>query len=351
LHQSIITDQWILDSLHKRFGPETTIFIVLPWEPIHCAGHQVQDMNQHRSDTNTKKGPQKDNNSKLNVLLCFVQSGITLICTSFYKIPQVKKKSARRNFIKLTTAGLGGLAFTPLITATKEMTLLNSRANGDEKKLRIICVGAHPGDPEFGCGGTMAKYAKAGHAVSFIYLTRGEAGDPNKSYAESAALRTKEAETACKLLNAKPVFAGQVDGNTELNKMKNEEMTKLIQAENPDIVFTQWPIDSHPDHQVTGMLTLTAWIRSNRQFQLYFYEVNTGSETMHFTPTDYVDITPVRDLKKAAMFAHKTQDPDGTYNGYFKPLEEFRGLEAGVQAAESFIHFKDKTDRATIIGL
>jgi LmbE family N-acetylglucosaminyl deacetylase len=261
----------------------------------------------------------------------------------------VKKNSARRDFIKQSSLGLGGLAFAPLITSKKEIPV--NHENTAEKKLRIVCIGAHPGDPEFGCGGTMAKYSREGHIVTFLYLTRGEAGDPAKSYAESATLRTKEAETACKLLNAKPVFAGQIDGNTELNKAKNEEMTKLILSEKPDLVFTQWPIDSHPDHQVTGMLTLTAWIRSARQFQLYFYEVNTGSETMSFTPTDYVDITDVRDLKKAAMYAHKTQDPEGTYNNYFKPLEEFRGLEAGVKAAEGFIHFKDKPDRATIIGL
>ncbi len=261
----------------------------------------------------------------------------------------VKKNSVRRRFIKQSALGLGGLAFAPLINSKKEIPV--SAGKPGEKKLHIICVGAHPGDPEFGCGGTMAKYGNEGHSVTFLYLTRGEAGDPSKSYAESAALRTKEAETACKLLNAKPIFAGQIDGNTILNKEYNEEMTKLILSENPDLVFTQWPIDAHPDHQVTGMLTLTAWIRSGRQFQLFFYEVNTGIETMGFTPTDYVDITSVRDLKKAAMYAHKTQDPEGTYNNYFKPLEEFRGLEAGVKAAEGFIHFKDKADRATIIGL
>jgi LmbE family N-acetylglucosaminyl deacetylase len=261
----------------------------------------------------------------------------------------LKKNSARRNFIKQSSLGLGSVAFAAFLSSKIESS--PAPANGDEKKLRIVCVGAHPGDPEFGCGGTMARYSREGHAVTFIYLTRGEAGDPNKTYAESAALRTREAETACTLLKVKPVFAGQIDGNTELNKHKNEEMTELILSEKPDLVFTQWPIDAHSDHQVTGMLTLTAWVRSGRQFQLFFYEVNTGIETMGFTPTDYVDITAVRDLKKSAMFAHKTQDPDGTYNTYFKPLEEFRGLEAGVRAAEAFIHFKDKTDRATIIGL
>ncbi|MDA0195462.1 MAG: PIG-L family deacetylase [Bacteroidetes bacterium] len=58
----------------------------------------------------------------------------------------------------------------------------------------MCCVGAHPGDPEFGCGGTMAKYSDAGHDVILLYLTRGEASDPGKTYTEMAALRTEEAQ-------------------------------------------------------------------------------------------------------------------------------------------------------------
>jgi N-acetylglucosamine malate deacetylase 1 len=64
---------------------------------------------------------------------------------------------------------------------------------------------------------------------------------------------------------------------------------------------------------------------------------------MWFMPTDYIDISAVRDIKKQAMFAHKTQFPEETYNSYFRTMEEFRGLEAGVKAAEGFIHFTDKT--------
>jgi LmbE family N-acetylglucosaminyl deacetylase len=258
-----------------------------------------------------------------------------------------KNKAARRDFIKLSAMAVGAITIAPIAKASD----LVSAVNQDEKKLHIICIGAHPGDPEFGCGGTMAKYSEAGHRVTFLYLTRGEASDPNKSYSEMAALRTKEAEVACKVLNTIPKFAGQIDGNTVLDKDNNEKMTKLILAEKPDIVFTQWPVDSHPDHQVTGLLALTAWVRSNRQFDLYFYEVNTGVETMAFTPTDYVDITAVREKKKSAMFAHKTQDPIKTYDDYFKPLEDFRGLQAGVKAAEAFIHFKTGGEMAKIVGL
>jgi LmbE family N-acetylglucosaminyl deacetylase len=262
-----------------------------------------------------------------------------------------KNKLARRGFIKASTFGLGGISLASMILPGELAATSNASLVQDHKKLRVVCVGAHPGDPEFGCGGTMAKFALAGHLVTFLYLTRGEASDPSKSFAEMAALRTKEAENSCRILQAKPLFAGQIDGNTILDKEKNDEMTKLLAAEEPDLVFTHWPLDSHPDHQVAGMLTLTAWIRLTRKFPLFFYEVNTGSETMGFTPTNYVDITDVREKKMTALLAHKTQAPEETYSSYFRKMEEFRGLESGVNAAEGFILFTDKANRSTIMGL
>jgi LmbE family N-acetylglucosaminyl deacetylase len=262
-----------------------------------------------------------------------------------------KREINRRKFVLASAMGLGSFAISPRHIATEHPIESQFSSSAKGKALRIVCVGAHPGDPEFGCGGTMALYSNAGHQVTLLYLTRGEAGDPTKSYAESASLRTKEAESSCLILKAKPVFAGQIDGNSELNKTRNETMTALIQSEKPDIVFTHWPLDAHVDHQVAGLLTLTAWIKSNRQFHLYFYEVNTGSETMGFEPSDYLDITAVREIKKAAMFAHKTQNPQEVYDGFFKAMEDFRGLEAGVKAAEGFIHFKPNTDRARLFGL
>ena len=254
----------------------------------------------------------------------------------------MQKNSSRRDFIKISSLGAGGLLFFPDDPPEKNIAAIEI-PDSAINKLNIICVGAHPGDPEFGCGGTMAKYSDAGHHVIFLYLTRGEAGDPDKSYAESAALRTKEAETACEGLKVTPQFVGQIDGNTVLSNEKNADLLKILKSLNPDIVFTHWPVDTHMDHQVAGLLTLTSWIKMNRQFDMYFYEVNSGSETMAFTPNSYVDITNQQEKKKAAMFAHKTQDPINTYNTFFKQMEAFRGLEANVKAAEAFILFKSKT--------
>ncbi|MEO5978242.1 MAG: PIG-L deacetylase family protein [Chryseolinea sp.] len=252
-----------------------------------------------------------------------------------------KSISGRREFLASSVAGLGALSLKRASPGEQ---------NSQPKKLKVVCVGAHPGDPEFGCGGTMARYSDAGHDVYFLYVTRGEASDPSKTHDQMAALRTKEAEVACVLLKSKPLFVGQIDGDTSLNKSSVRSFQKLLLAQSPDVVFTQWPVDGHQDHQVAGMLTLNAWTSVKRRFHLYFYEVNTGSETMAFTPTDYVDITAVRERKKQALMAHKTQDPENTYNDFFAPLEIFRGLEAGVKAAEAFVYFKPDM-RSDTIGL
>src|SRR3954453_19597357 len=114
-------------------------------------------------------------------------------------------KPARRQFIKATSIGLSNFVLYPALPAEK-LSKLNNKEIPFPRQLNILCVGAHPGDPEFGCGGTMAKYSDAGNSVTFLYLTRGEAYNPGQSFARSAEMRTKEAEASSKILNAKAMF-------------------------------------------------------------------------------------------------------------------------------------------------
>src|SRR5207244_599218 len=86
----------------------------------------------------------------------------------------------------------------------------------------------------------LARYAALGHAVTIIYLTRGERGISGKSLEEAARIRSAECEAACRIIGAKPAFFGQIDGATELTKAHVDAMTQLLSAENPDIVFTHW---------------------------------------------------------------------------------------------------------------
>jgi LmbE family N-acetylglucosaminyl deacetylase len=239
----------------------------------------------------------------------------------------MKNESSRRRFVKNAAAGIGLLSLPDMRTAK----IWQARV------YKIVCVGAHPDDPESGCGGTLAKFAAAGHSVTIIYLTRGEAGIPGKSHSEAANIRTQESQEACKLLHTKPVFAGQIDGDTLMNNDWVQKIQTLLNEEKPDIVFTHWPIDSHKDHQIASLLTIQSWIRAKEKFDLYFFEVCTGEQTMVFKPTDYVDISDTQDQKKKAVFCHTSQDPPGIYQCGHAVMEEFRGRELGVRAAEGFV--------------
>ena len=219
---------------------------------------------------------------------------------------------------------------------------------GRGKQLSVVCVGGHPDDPESGCGGTLARYSEAGHKVSIVYLTRGERRIPGKSLDEAARIRTAEAQEACRILKARPVFAGQIDGATELNSGRVADFTKLLAAETPDLVFTQWPLDTHMDHQVAGLLTIRAYYALGGGFRLYFYEVDAGSQTQGYRPTDYIDITSVREKKKSALFAHKSQHGEEIYRRHHELMENFRGREARVTAAEAFVHLYCDTSPAEL---
>ena len=208
----------------------------------------------------------------------------------------------------------------------------------DGKKLSVVCVGAHPDDPESGCGGTLARYSDAGHRVTIIYLTRGERGIEKKSLEGAAAIRTAESEAACKVLGAKAVFAGQIDGDTEVNRARTAELARLIEAEQPEVVFTHWPLDTHPDHQAAGILTVRAYLYPRKPIALYFFEVNTGYQTLGFQPTDFVDISTTVEKKKAALFAHKSQDGEGIWRKHHQIMADFRGRDISVRAAEGFVH-------------
>jgi len=205
------------------------------------------------------------------------------------------------------------------------------------RTLKVVCTGGHPDDPESGCGGTLARYIEAGHQVTILYLTRGEAGIAGKSHDEAAAIRTAECLAACKILGATPIFAGQVDGATHVDREAAESFAKLLAAERPDVLFTQWPIDTHPDHQAASLLAFRAWLATGRRFDLYYYEVDLGAQTNGFHPTDYVDIAAVRAKKKAALFAHQSQNGERIYSQHHEVMENFRGRESGVSAAEAFV--------------
>lgn len=202
---------------------------------------------------------------------------------------------------------------------------------------KVLVIGAHPDDPESMCAGTMLKLKAMGAEVVAVYFTSGEAGIVGKTHEQARTIRQAEARKACEVLGVRAVFLTQTDGNAEVNKERYAEMKALIEAEQPDMVITHWPIDSHRDHRVCSILVYDAWRMTGRGFDLYYSEVMTGMQTQNFTPSLWVDITDYRDKKIEAYLCHESQEIDGVIKEYHDTMERMRGMECQAKYAEAFV--------------
>lgn len=228
----------------------------------------------------------------------------------------------------------GLLTVIPLVGLTAS---LSEDKAANEKKLKVIVIGAHPDDPETGCGGLISLFAMKGYDVVSAYHTRGEAGIQDTPYGKAAEIRTSEALKACKVMNARAAFIGQIDGNCEITKNRYSEMYDFIKAEAPDIVFTHWPIDTHRDHRICSSLVYDSWLQLKQKFDLYYFEVESGTQTQNFNPTVFVDISSVIEKKNEACNCHVSQQIETVMKEYHEPMEKFRGMQANCAFAEAFI--------------
>ena len=253
---------------------------------------------------------------------------------------------SRRNFLKQSLVIAG-----PMVAATASPLAAAAPGAAAAGPLKVCCIGAHPDDPESGCAGTLARYAQLGHSVTVVYLTRGERGIRGKSYDEAASIRSQECLRACEVIGAKPVFFGQINGATEVNQTQVDAMSRLLAGQAPDVVFAHWPIDTHLDHQVASVLAIRACMALPQAPRLFFFEVNTGSQSRGFLPNTYVDVSPVLEKKKAALLAHVSQDGLGVWRQHHEPIGLWRGREAGVSMAEAFVHLAHDEPLSNLPGI
>jgi LmbE family N-acetylglucosaminyl deacetylase len=243
---------------------------------------------------------------------------------------------SRRDFINQTIGGIAFLGATGGKALNRDAHQ-NITGKTADRKLKIVVTGGHPGDPEYGCGGTIARYTDLGHEAVLLYLNRGEAGINGKSNTEAAKIRTSEAMNACEILNARAIFATQIDGQSVVDASRYKEFFEILAEEQPDIIFTQWPVDNHPDHRALSTLVYNAWQRlreskSSSHPVMYYYEVSNGEDTLMFSPTYYIDITEQVSRKQKACFAHASQSPEKFYS-LQEQVSRFRGLECEIGRA------------------
>ena len=121
-----------------------------------------------------------------------------------------------------------------------------------ENRKRILVILAHPDDPEFFCGATLAKWCREGHEVSYCLLTRGEKGI-NESFKEIPRiieLREKEQLEAASIIGVEKVtFLKNQDGFLEPTIDLRKQIVRIIRMEKPDIVVSCDPSNFYIDRK------------------------------------------------------------------------------------------------------
>lgn len=208
--------------------------------------------------------------------------------------------------------------------------------------MRILAVGAHSDDVDEFCGGTLSRLVGQGHTVGICCMTDGRAYGNATTIEELVSTRKHEFEDSARLIGAEKTFwPGFADGELESNLPTRKALIEIIQSFKPDVLLTHPQDDYHVDHIATHHLVIDA----SRHAAILFWEAEGGH---NFIPDEYVDITPVFDLKLKMMDIHRSQydfGPDpitGKVENFLyedvSAMARFRGMQCGVKYAEAFQH-------------
>ena len=138
----------------------------------------------------------------------------------------------------------------------------------DETPGVVLAVYAHPDDADVGCGGTLARWAKAGSAVHLVVCTDGGKGttDPDVVPARLAVERAGELEASSALIGLSSVDnLGFPDGELADSDDFRRTLVRRVRG-SPDVVCGHDPTAvffgrdyfNHRDHRIAGAALLDA---------------------------------------------------------------------------------------------
>jgi len=233
---------------------------------------------------------------------------------------------------------------------------------------RVLAIGAHPDDIEFGCGATLAKWSAAGSQLWLFVLTDGSKGswDPLADPSELANLRVNEQVAAARVLGASKVLhAGFVDGELYNGRGEREGVVGVIRRTRPTVILTHDPWKRyrlHPDHRAGGFIVLDSIVaaRDPHFFPQDGLEPHRPQEVLLFEADEvdhYESVDAFVSKKVGALLAHRSQwrttmgidedgpDPDAQRAAFLAHIEaELHDWGTEIASAGAYEGFKRLTD-------
>ncbi len=210
------------------------------------------------------------------------------------------------------------------------MVMLDGQLPTMPEGTRVLVVMAHPDDAEFGCGGTIAKWAAAGKEINYVLCTSGDKGSSDLDVVPFRLAQTRRAEqiNAAHALGARDVaFLSYEDGTLTNTLALRRDIVREIRRFRPDAVICQDPTSrfggnryiNHPDHRAAGDACLDAVYPSARDPHVFpellienflphkvrevFMSTQQGAEI-------WIDITDCFERKLEALRQHDSQVGD-----------------------------------------
>ena len=217
---------------------------------------------------------------------------------------------------------------------------------------RFAVIGAHADDEILGCGGTMARLARAGHEVHVLLLADGETSrGKGSSDSKLVAARNDAASASNRVVGSTSVrLAGLPDNR--LDSMDRLDIVKIVEeflrAHKPSSVFTHHAGDVNIDHRIVhdAVVVATRPVAGQTVKELLFFEVPSSTEWQPpgsapaFIPNWFIDISATLQTKIDALepYAREMRPfPHPRSIEAVRALAQWRGANAGVAAAEAFI--------------
>ncbi|ADJ25656.1 LmbE family protein [Dehalogenimonas lykanthroporepellens BL-DC-9] len=221
--------------------------------------------------------------------------------------------------------------------------------NRTVEKADVLVIMAHPDDPEFSSGGTIARLTGEGKRVVYVICTAGDKGSDDRTMTPAGLVKLRMAEqrsAAASLGVADVVFLGQPDQGLEATPELRKELVRLIRAYRPELVITHSPYQRymwwHRDHRKCGESVMDAVFPYARDHMAYPDLLADGYEPHKVgeiwlagaEDADYrSDIEGFFDRKLAAIQCHKSQlGPDFT-----ERLERLKARAEAAAEGEAFL--------------
>jgi LmbE family N-acetylglucosaminyl deacetylase len=184
--------------------------------------------------------------------------------------------------------------------------------------LRLLIIGAHPDDADYGAGGLAALYRAAGHTVKMVSLTNGDAGHQSLRGVDLARRRRTEAQAAGAVIGAAYEVFDNHDGQLLPTLENRWQVIRLIRSFQPDLVVTHRPNDYHPDHRYTSqlvqdaayMVTVPAIVPDTPHLTrdpVITYMFDHFERPYPFQPSVVVDVGGVLDQITSMLHCHQSQ--------------------------------------------